>query len=97
MKLSPLVHAEGKHDIAITGQGILNGQGKPWWGLPDQRKAGEALRDMVARGVPAELRVFDGKQNPILRPTFVQPVNCSNLATKPMPFTSGAATCRMPG
>jgi hypothetical protein len=78
-KLSPLIHAEGKHDIAITGRGVLNGQGKPWWELPDQRKAGQALRDMVARGVPVEQRVFDGKQNPILRPTFVQPVNCTNV------------------
>jgi polygalacturonase len=88
-KLSPLIHAEGKHDIAITGQGVLNGQGKPWWGLPDQRKAGETLRDMVARGVPVEQRVFDGKQNPILRPTFVQPVNCSNVLIEGVTFLYG--------
>ena len=77
--MSSLIHADGKHDIAVTGQGILNGQGKPWWALPDQRQAGETLRDMVARGVPADQRVFDGKQNPILRPTFIQPVNCTNV------------------
>jgi polygalacturonase len=28
---APLVYAEGAHNVAITGRGTLNGQGKNWW------------------------------------------------------------------
>jgi len=70
---SPLVFADGERDVAITGRGVLEGQGEAWWswssgrqfgwrpGQPDQRKARQALFDMAERGVPV-LGVCNGFQ-----------------------------------
>lgn len=86
---SPLVFADGVHDVAITGQGTLDGQGASWWpwssgaqfgwrlGLPDQRKAREALFAMAERGVPVSERVFG--EGSYLRPPLVQFQNCRNV------------------
>ncbi len=89
MNYSPLVFADGERDVAITGRGTLDGQGAAWWswssgpqfgwrpGLPDQRKARQALFDMSERGVPVARRVFgDGHY---LRPMMVQFQNCANV------------------
>ncbi|WP_454760361.1 glycoside hydrolase family 28 protein [Caulobacter segnis] len=86
---APLVFADGEHDVAITGSGTLDGQGPAWWswssgaqfgwrpGMPDQRKARQALFDMAERGVPVAERVFgDGHY---LRPMMVQFQNCTNV------------------
>lgn len=89
MNYSPLVYANEEHDVAITGRGVLDGQGAAWWswssgpqfgwrpGMPNQRKAREALFDMAERGVPVARRVFgDGAY---LRPMMVQFQNCENV------------------
>ena len=34
---APLIYAEGKHTIAITGRGTLNGQGWNWWWRSNSR------------------------------------------------------------
>lgn len=34
---APLIYAEGKHTIAITGRGTLNGQGWHWWWRSNSR------------------------------------------------------------
>lgn len=86
---SPLVFADGEQDVAITGRGVLEGQGEAWWswssgrqfgwrpGLPDQRKARQALFDMAERSVPVAERIFgDGHY---LRPMMVQFQNCANV------------------
>ena len=37
-KYSAFLYASGKENIAITGEGTLNGQGKPWWKLKTDGK-----------------------------------------------------------
>lgn len=89
MNYSPLVFADGEHDVAITGRGVLDGQGPAWWswssgpqfgwrqGMPNQHKARQALFDMAERGAPVAERVFgDGSY---LRPMMVQFQNCARV------------------
>jgi polygalacturonase len=89
MNYSPLIFADGEHDVAITGRGVLDGQGPAWWswssgpqfgwrpGMPNQRKARETLFDMAERGVPVAERVFG--EGSYLRPMMVQFQNCANV------------------
>jgi polygalacturonase len=78
MNYSPLIYAYGQKNIAITGEGTLDGQGSAWhkW---IGRWSGDIRRlvEMGNQGVPAAERVFgDGHH---LRPNFVQPVRCQNV------------------
>jgi polygalacturonase len=78
MNYSPLVYANEQKNIAITGEGTLDGQGDVWhqwrskWGADTK-----ALVDMGNKGVPVAERVFG--EGHYLRPSFVQPVRCQNL------------------
>jgi hypothetical protein len=89
-KYSPFIYALGKTNIAVTGAGTLIGQGKPWWTLPDQARAGTLLRQMGDQGTPVEQRIFDGGANGGLRPAFVQPVACTNVLIEGVTFRYGA-------
>ncbi|MBM1105786.1 glycoside hydrolase family 28 protein [Aurantibacter crassamenti] len=95
MNFSPLVYAYKKKNVAITGDGILNGQGsnENWWpwcgkdsygwkeGDPKQHTSLEKLKaGMSEKGVPVEERIF-GKGE-FLRPTFIQPFECENVLIK---------------
>jgi polygalacturonase len=91
MSYSPLIYAFGQRDIAITGEGTLDGQAdnEHWWpwtgnprfggkrGEPNQRAARTALVKMASDGVPVEKRVFG--EGSMLRPQFVQPYRCENV------------------
>lgn len=76
---SPLIYARGCRNIAITGEGTLDGQGKSgffkWRARQDADK--DALREMGATGVPVDSRVFGPGH--YLRPGFVQFVDCRNI------------------
>ena len=79
MNYSPLIYADGKENIAITGEGTLDGNADnahwwPWKASADSRKA---LFEMGDRGVPlAERRFGEGHT---LRPTFIQPCRSRNV------------------
>ena len=91
MNYSPFIYAFELENIAITGQGTLDGQANAdaWWpwngrpqygwkdGDPNQRKARGLLVGLVEHGVPVSERVFgDGHY---LRPQFIQAYRCRNL------------------
>jgi polygalacturonase len=88
MNYSPFIYAFGKRDIAVTGEGTLDGQASEahWWpwkgrrdpgGPPHQGPARARLMDLAAQGVPVAQRTFgDGGY---LRPNFVQPYRCENV------------------
>jgi len=78
MNYSPFIYALGQENIAITGEGTLDGQGHQaiwysWKQIPDPRE----LVDMGNRNVPVEQRVFGAGHH--LRPYFIQPVRCKNV------------------
>ncbi|HEX5220666.1 MAG TPA: glycoside hydrolase family 28 protein [Verrucomicrobiae bacterium] len=78
MNFSPPIYAFEQTNIAITGRGTLDGQGRWWhqwlgkWGA-DSR----ALVGMGNRNLPVAERVFG--EGHFLRPNFIQPVRCRNV------------------
>ena len=90
-KYSAFVYADAKTDIAITGQGVLEGQGKPWWSWKTASASSESLLvAMAAASVPVEQRVFDGRDGRRLRPAFFQPMRCKNVLVEGVSFRYGA-------
>lgn len=76
---SPPIYALNARDIAITGQGIIDGQGAAGffqW-RARQRDDQMRLRQMGAEGTPVAERVFGAGH--YLRPSFVQFVNCQRV------------------
>lgn len=102
MSFSPFIYAYGKHDIAISGQGIIDGQASitAWWpytgkaedgwkpGMPTSDADGAALDSMAEAGVPVEKRVFGAGH--YMRPTLIQPYKCERV------LISGVTTHRTP-
>ena len=102
MNYSPFVYAYGQHDIAVTGEGTLDGQASdqywwPWtgnssygWVPGDPTGAADAtlLAQMAADGVPVSQRVFGAGH--YLRPQFIQPYRCQNV------LISGITTTNTP-
>jgi polygalacturonase len=80
MNYSPLVYAFEQHDIAITGEGTLDGQADQthWWPWKKtQKPARDRLLKMAEDGVPVAQRVFGAGDD--LRPNFIQPYRCRNV------------------
>ena len=91
MNYSPFIYAFEQTNLAITGEGVIDGNAdcEHWWpwkgrpqcgwkkGDPDQNKARALLYDYVANATPVSRRVFgDGSY---LRPNFIQPYRCKNV------------------
>jgi polygalacturonase len=83
LNYSPFLYAFEQDNIAITGNGTLDGQAdaEHWWPWRVQALApggGRArLIEMGARGVPVVQRVFGEGSG--LRPNFIQPYRCTNV------------------
>ena len=91
MNLSPFIYAFEQTNIAITGEGTLDGQANnrnwwPWQGgarygwkksMPNQRTARAKLYAMMEKGVQVSDRVFG--EGSFLRPNFIQPYRCKNV------------------
>ncbi len=88
---SPLIDAYEAEDIAITGEGVLDGQAanNNWWlwvgkkddgwkaDTPNQKSARQRLAKMTEDGTPVEDRRFG--EGDCLRPAFIQPFKCRNV------------------
>lgn len=88
---SPLIYAYEAKNIAITGEGTLDGQAADdnWWpwkgkaehgwkaGAPQQKAARDRLIKMVEQGTPVEQRKFG--EGDYLRPSFIEPFRCQNV------------------
>ena len=91
MNYSPFVYAFAQQNIAVTGEGTLDGNADcehwwPWKGRPqcgwkndepNQNNDRKALFDMAERGVPVSERMFGAGH--YLRPQFIQPYRCKNV------------------
>ena len=100
MNYSPLIYAYEEENIAVTGEGVLDGQANEtnWWpwkgkedygwkvGTPHQNLEANraALFDMAERGVPVAARKFGTGH--YLRPQFVQPYRCENVLIEGVTF-----------
>jgi polygalacturonase len=86
---SPLVYALEQENIAVTGEGILDGQASDenWWqwkggrtakeGGPNQKSARDRLVKMVDENAAVEKRQFG--EGSYLRPSFVEFNRCRNI------------------
>ncbi len=85
MNYSPLVYAFDQEDVALTGEGTLDGQADAlhWWpwkkaeGPTSQKPDRERLFRMAEDGVAVAERVFGAGH--FLRPPFVQFYRCRNV------------------
>src|SRR5437868_5834511 len=91
MNVSPFIYAFEQTNIAITGEGTLDGQSNSdhWWnwhgsplfggkaGEPNQKAARARLYKMMEDGVAIKDRVFGPEDR--LRPNFIQPNRCKNV------------------
>jgi polygalacturonase len=98
MNYSPLIYAYEQENIAVTGEGILDGQASNdnWWswkgrkemgweqGKPSQNNARKKLIEMGETNVPVEQRVFG--EGSYLRPNFFVPYKCKNVLVEGVTF-----------
>jgi len=76
---SPLLYAKDCHNIAITGKGVINGQGWSWWHWKySQDDAAQRLYDSQYNGIPVKDRIF-GTEKDALRPPLIQLFNCNTV------------------
>jgi polygalacturonase len=91
MNYHPLIYARDAEDIAITGPGKINGNGRSWWWMKKvQLKTLTHLYDQVEAGVPPEERnclAYEGGS--LLRPSMIQTVNCKNVLIDSVKVLSG--------
>lgn len=102
MNYSPLIYAYNEKNIAITGEGTLNGQAsdKNWWpwkgrkdngwikGTPNQTEADKRPRlfNLAENDVPVKDRIFG--EGFYLRPQFIQPYQCTNVLIEGVTITN---------
>jgi polygalacturonase len=84
MNYSPFIYAYGEEDIALTGEGTLDGHGdaEHWWNWARRAPAGAVsdrarLAEMGEQGIPVDQRIFGAGKT--IRPNFVQPYRCRNV------------------
>jgi polygalacturonase len=88
---SPLVYAFDQENVAVTGEGTLDGQADAtrwwWWkgskqfgwteAMPNYNASRQRLLKMAEDGVPVPQRTFG--EGDYLRPSFIQPYQCRNV------------------
>lgn len=84
---SPQIYARDAVDIAITGNGLLDGQGRFWHPMTARQKpAVERLRKMGEDGTPVEQRRF-GTVADALRPQMIQFIGCKGVRLEGVSIT----------
>ncbi len=98
MNYSALIYAYGQKNIAVTGEGVLDGQGsnEHWWswsgkkiygwnkGMPAQQEDKKLLVEYGAKGTPVAKRVFGAGH--YFRPNFLQTYHCTNVLIEGVTF-----------
>jgi len=79
MNYSPFIYALDQENIAITGEGTLDGNcdEQNWWPWKLKQQANDRLKDMAKKNVPVSERIFG--EGDFLRPNFIQPYRCKNI------------------
>lgn len=86
---SPLIYAIDCENIAVTGQGTLDGQGQTWWQWKKlQHAAAKELYHAQFNGIPVEKRIF-GTEQAALRPQFLQTIRCRSVLIEGLNFING--------
>ena len=89
---SPFIYAVNLENIAITGKGVIDGNGlaeksfRDWRGK--QKKDQNKIREMGRDGVPVKDRVFG--EGHFLRPQLIHFINCKNILLEDITVINGA-------
>jgi polygalacturonase len=96
MNYSPLIYAHGQENIAVTGEGTLDGQASDanWWAwkgratpVPGTQRADrDQLFKQAEDGVPVAQRVYGTGH--FLRPTFIEPYESKNILIEGVTITN---------
>lgn len=90
---SPMIYAFNKKDIAITGEGIIDGEGSGTWAkwkaLENRDK--QQSRQMNHEGTDLEKRLFG--EGHFLRPQLVQFLECENILLEGVRFEDAPFWC----
>ncbi|MBN1342588.1 MAG: glycoside hydrolase family 28 protein [Phycisphaerae bacterium] len=77
---SPLIYARDCENVAVTGPGTIDGNGRPWWPW-EKRQSDTAMRmykEQILKDVPVKDRVY-GTPKDGLRPQLISPIRCKNV------------------
>ncbi len=86
---APAIYAPSVENVAITGRGIIDGNGPAWPDFIDtQRPAIKRLYAMAQRDVPIKKRVF-GTRNDALRPSLIQFHDAENILVSGVTIRQG--------
>ncbi len=100
LNYSPFIYAYDQQNVAITGEGTLDGQAdrEHWWpwkgsadfgwvrGAPNYNASRQRLLEMAERGEAVERRTFGAGD--YLRPPFIQPYRCRNVLIENVSITN---------
>ncbi|MBE2214959.1 MAG: glycoside hydrolase family 28 protein [Opitutaceae bacterium] len=96
----PLLYANGKENIAITGRGTIDGQGQNWWWRSSDTTARRdiaekarpvwvALRDRIQAGDGATVTREDFVEAAnFIRPSLIVPFKCRNILVEGVTITN---------
>ena len=88
MNFTGLLAGRDLHDISITGEGTIDGQGAAWW--PWAKRSGNSakkLRELGETTDDPKQRVF-GTADAALRPCLFEPIHCQRILLDGVTFTS---------
>lgn len=77
MNYSPFIYGNNLENVAITGKGILEGNGQVWWPWKADKSAVARLYAQGADLIPVEERIFGTVGD--LRSPFIQLLSCKNV------------------
>jgi len=84
---SPLIYANGKQNIAVTGNGRILGNGQAWLDFNNVAIT-HTLYDMGDKNVPIKNRVF-GSAEKMLRPAFIEFINSNSILLEDFSIENG--------
>ena len=90
MNYSPLIYAYEQENIAITGEGTLNGNADNtnWWAWKGTQKNDvTTLVDQAEKQVPVSQRIYG--QGHMLRSNMIQPYKCKNILIEGVTIKNG--------
>jgi polygalacturonase len=93
--MHPLVFARDAHDISLKGEGIIDGNGNPWWASLRRKKS--ARQSCPVEPIELTLAEYNkdlvdqpsgggGREIQFLRPPLVQFFRCSNISIEGLTF-----------
>ena len=88
----PLLYAKDQNNIAITGEGVIEGNGRVWWDLAKgtQKITLAKLYDLVEAGVaPEDRNCLAFEPTSYLRPSTIQIINCKTVLVEGIELHSG--------